>query len=654
MRVSHSMMYDNFMQNMNRSTTELMELNKQASSQKKVNKPSDDPVGMSRILGYRDSISALDQYQSNVDTAKGWLNLADETLMQASNLLIRAKELAEQGATGTLSPEQREILAGEVEQVFDQMLNLANTRYEGKSIFAGHKTDGSAFEKLEKGSVESNQDQLPDMLDVADDDTGSFVSGHLNEGVKVTFSEDEQTLESGNITSQSGSADSHAKLEIDLGYPPPAGFKVNELNLIDEAGSGIIEMEDSGFDSIEDLVDALSENDDIYDAEYIDSGEDKGKLIIYRDVGTGSGIDVSGNVTFTDVTYQLETMDGKQISEGPQRLQWDEDHYKIQFSMEDDEENEEDQEEITIKFDSDFYPLDSGQISFDEDDDPTLWFMPTRPAVEYKGDDEDTNNFSVYAEKLEKDDVEVFGSFDKNVNLRIDKKIDEDGNVEGEDAGYSGGDLARIEYSYSLDGGSTWNEGNTTTNNRFMVPGGRVELRDDGEPYDSDDLQDNLKAGDQINIRPHKASINFEISAGDNIQVNGIGKDIFGGIYKNSDGEYVKDPEGPENVFETLGELIGYLENDDEEGIQRSLANIDDTLKHISSELASVGARENRLDVASTVLSGLEHNEKERLSKIEDVDVAELMSRLMNQQMTYEAVLRSSSMIMQMSLVNHI
>ncbi|EFI33197.1 flagellar hook-associated protein 3 [Desulfonatronospira thiodismutans ASO3-1] len=645
MRVSHSMMYDNFMQNMNRSTTELMELNKQASSQKKVNKPSDDPVGMSRILGYRDSISALDQYQSNVDTAKGWLNLADETLMQASNLLIRAKELAEQGATGTLSPEQREILAGEVEQVFDQMLNLANTRYEGKSIFAGHKTDGSAFEKLEKGSVESNQDQLPDKLEVADDDTGSFVSGHLNEGVKVTFSKDEEyTLDPDKIVSEKGTDSERAKLEIDLGYPPPAGFKINELNLVDEDGSGI-NLEDSGFDSIHALVAALSGNDYIHDVEYIDSGEDKGKLIIYGD--SGEEINVSGDFTLTEVTYQLETMDGKQISEDPQRLQWDEDRdaYKIQFSMEDDEENEEDQEQITIRFDPDFDPLDSGQISFDEDDDPKLWFMPTRPAVEYKGDDEDTNNFSVYAEKLEKDDVEVFGSFDKNVNLRIDKKIDEDGNVEGEDADYSGGDLARIEYSYSLDGGSTWNEGNTTTNNRFMVPGGRVEVEDD---------LDRLSTGDQINIRPHKASINFEISAGDNIQVNGIGKDIFGGIYKNSDGEYVKDPEGPENVFETLGELIGYLENDDEEGIQRSLANIDDTLKHISSELASVGARENRLDVASTVLSGLEHNEKERLSKIEDVDVAELMSRLMNQQMTYEAVLRSSSMIMQMSLVNHL
>jgi len=496
MRVSHSMMYDNFMQNMNRSTTELMELNKQASSQKKVNKPSDDPVGMSRILGYRDSISALDQYQSNVDTAKGWLNLADETLMQASNLLIRAKELAEQGATGTLSPEQRDILAGEVEQVFDQMLNLANTRYEGKSIFGGHKTDQAAFEKTMW--VTSNQGlEEGDIEDVS-------VEGRVDQAMKVEF------RENGAGTQYRFSEDGTKTWSEWQDYDAAA----NELNL-GEDGQVVVELRDNFFD--------------------------------------------------------------------------DQDLDELEF-----------------------------------------W---VRPSAEYKGDDEDSNNISIYTQEDDIGDINAIGRFDSNVTVRIDK-------VDGDD----------VSYSYSQDGGSTWNTGNTAARDddndeiKFLVPGGRLQIDD----YDPDNNGE-LNEGDQIVIRPNKAAINFEISASDNIQVNNIGKDVFGGIYEGA-----RDPAGPENVFETLGELIGYLETDDEEGIQESLENIDESLKHISSSLASVGARENRLEVASTVLSGLEHNEKERLSKIEDVDLAELMSRLMNQQMTYEAVLRSSSMIMQMSLVNHI
>jgi flagellar hook-associated protein 3 FlgL len=70
--------------------------------------------------------------------------------------------------------------------------------------------------------------------------------------------------------------------------------------------------------------------------------------------------------------------------------------------------------------------------------------------------------------------------------------------------------------------------------------------------------------------------------------------------------------------------------------------------------MASIGARENRLEVASMVLSGLKLDETERLSRVEDVDVAELMTRLASQQMAYEAVLRSSSYILRQSLANYL
>ncbi|MCA1743012.1 MAG: flagellar biosynthesis protein FlgL, partial [Desulfovibrionales bacterium] len=104
----------------------------------------------------------------------------------------------------------------------------------------------------------------------------------------------------------------------------------------------------------------------------------------------------------------------------------------------------------------------------------------------------------------------------------------------------------------------------------------------------------------------------------------------------------------------TLGKFIGYLETNNQSGIQESLENIDGSLKQVNKQLASIGARENRLNISETVLSGLVLNEKERLSKVEDIDVADLMTKLANQQMIYEAVLRSSSTIMRMSLVNHI
>ncbi|MFP4071737.1 MAG: flagellar biosynthesis protein FlgL, partial [Desulfovibrionales bacterium] len=101
MRVSQRNLYAGFIDSLNRSTAQLHELNLQGSTQKKVNRPSDDPQGTARILQYRDSLNQLGRYRENVDTAKGWLNLADSTLLEVNNLIIRARELAEQGATGT-------------------------------------------------------------------------------------------------------------------------------------------------------------------------------------------------------------------------------------------------------------------------------------------------------------------------------------------------------------------------------------------------------------------------------------------------------------------------------------------------------------------------------------------------------------------------
>jgi flagellar hook-associated protein 3 FlgL len=42
------------------------------------------------------------------------------------------------------------------------------------------------------------------------------------------------------------------------------------------------------------------------------------------------------------------------------------------------------------------------------------------------------------------------------------------------------------------------------------------------------------------------------------------------------------------------------------------------------------------------------------MSNIEDVDLASLLTELANQQLSYETVLKSSSMIMKMSLVNYL
>ena len=80
MRVTTSSMYGRILNNLFNSSERLVDLNIKSGSQKNINKPSDDPMGTLRVMGYNDSIAVLKQYKKNIDTSRGWLNFADETL----------------------------------------------------------------------------------------------------------------------------------------------------------------------------------------------------------------------------------------------------------------------------------------------------------------------------------------------------------------------------------------------------------------------------------------------------------------------------------------------------------------------------------------------------------------------------------------------
>jgi len=159
-RITQSTMYDTVTSQMQKTLSAYMESNEQGSTQKKINRPSDDPAGTYRVLMTRNDISATTQYQSNVDTATGWLKLTDNVLgTQLSNALTSLKSLAEQASTSTYSAANRQQIAYQARQIFGEILNLSNTEYEGNSIFAGQRYDGSAFEEgLALTSADTNWD----------------------------------------------------------------------------------------------------------------------------------------------------------------------------------------------------------------------------------------------------------------------------------------------------------------------------------------------------------------------------------------------------------------------------------------------------------------------------------------------------------------
>ncbi len=118
----------------------------QLSSGKKIDKPSDDVIGLTKAMDYKVSINENEQYKRNIDEAYAHLNFAETIMSSVSDVLIRAKELAIEGANGTQSAESRAAIAKEVTNLRDQLLSLSNSRFRDRYIFSGFKTDLEAFD----------------------------------------------------------------------------------------------------------------------------------------------------------------------------------------------------------------------------------------------------------------------------------------------------------------------------------------------------------------------------------------------------------------------------------------------------------------------------------------------------------------------------
>ncbi|MEK6590722.1 MAG: flagellar hook-associated protein FlgL [Nitrospinota bacterium] len=144
-RITNKMMYNNTLFNIFTNNEGLLKTQEELSTEKRINKPSDDPTGISRVLDYRTRISSNNQHTRNIDEGTAWLNLADSTFNGMTELLTRAKEIAvSQGGTPATS-DTRKTYAKDVENLLSHMVLLGNATIGGKYIFAGQKINTAPF-----------------------------------------------------------------------------------------------------------------------------------------------------------------------------------------------------------------------------------------------------------------------------------------------------------------------------------------------------------------------------------------------------------------------------------------------------------------------------------------------------------------------------
>ena len=146
MRVTQSMLSNNMLRNLTSSYNRMGKMQEQLSSGKKVNRPSDDPVTVMKGLGYGMTVDKVGQYQKNLGEVNNWLDSSDDALDGVGQVLHRVNDLVRNAAnSGAMTPEDREKIKIELEQMQKQLQDLSNTKVGDKYIFSGTMTDKPLF-----------------------------------------------------------------------------------------------------------------------------------------------------------------------------------------------------------------------------------------------------------------------------------------------------------------------------------------------------------------------------------------------------------------------------------------------------------------------------------------------------------------------------
>ncbi len=145
MRITNRMLHDRALANLGRNVEALARVQDQTASMRRLLRPSDGPTDVRFAVKAADVNDAIRQYQANVAGALRGVSAADAALGSVGDLLQRTRELAIQGANGTLSPENRRHIALEVEELTRQVVVHSSARVGDQYLFSGFQTDTAPY-----------------------------------------------------------------------------------------------------------------------------------------------------------------------------------------------------------------------------------------------------------------------------------------------------------------------------------------------------------------------------------------------------------------------------------------------------------------------------------------------------------------------------
>lgn len=146
MRISTNMIYDQGLRSMGNNTSNMLDVQAQLSSGKRVTTPSDDPIASAQAVAVTQDSDMNSQYATNRQQATTQLQLEDSTFGSIVNALQHVMSQVTQAGNASLNDNDRTTIATDLSSSYQQLLSLANTTdANGQYLFSGFMGNTAAY-----------------------------------------------------------------------------------------------------------------------------------------------------------------------------------------------------------------------------------------------------------------------------------------------------------------------------------------------------------------------------------------------------------------------------------------------------------------------------------------------------------------------------
>jgi len=164
LRVTHHGLVEQVIANVERRMELIARSQEQIATGRRINRPSNDPAAAGELLKLESRYMRLDQYSRNIRNGLSHLKMTESGLGRIKDIIIRARSLAVKGANGALDKQDRQAIAGQIEQILQELLSTANQKFGNRYLFGGTETRNPPYQAVD-GSNEKLADIIPNFAE---------------------------------------------------------------------------------------------------------------------------------------------------------------------------------------------------------------------------------------------------------------------------------------------------------------------------------------------------------------------------------------------------------------------------------------------------------------------------------------------------------